>query len=83
MSRVLSGIIPDEAVFADFRRQALSTDNWYSKYDKNGMEVWVEVAPVTSPQGNKNVPKVHKIKVRKPWFDSPVNLMHCNVKLTV
>ncbi|CDQ68486.1 unnamed protein product [Oncorhynchus mykiss] len=76
MSRVLSGIIPDEAVFADFRRQALSTDNWYSKYDKNGMEVWVEVAPVTSPQGNKNVPKVHKIKCRMTIKDVSAATMY-------
>ncbi|KAM9511696.1 START domain-containing protein 10-like [Salvelinus alpinus] len=76
MSRVLSGIIPDEAVFADFRRQALSTDNWYSKYDKNGMEVWVEVAPVTSPQGAKNVPKVHKIKCRMTIKDVSAATMY-------
>ncbi|KAK6298873.1 hypothetical protein J4Q44_G00303830 [Coregonus suidteri] len=76
MSRVLLGIIPDEAVFADFRSQALSTDNWYSKYDKNGMEVWVEVAPVTSSQGNKNVPKVHKIKCRMTIKDVSAATMY-------
>ncbi|XP_029626918.1 START domain-containing protein 10 [Salmo trutta] len=77
MSRILSGIIPDEAVFADFRRQALSTDNWYSKYDKNGMEVWVEVAPVaSSPQGNKNIPKVHKIKCRMTIKDVSAATMY-------
>ena len=53
-------ILPDETVFADFRRQCLSTDNWASKYHKNGMQVWVEVSPTN--KGN-NVPKVHKIKV--------------------
>uniref|UniRef100_A0A4W5R082 START domain-containing protein 10 n=1 Tax=Hucho hucho TaxID=62062 RepID=A0A4W5R082_9TELE len=76
MSRILSGIIPDEAVFTDFRRQALSTDNWYSKYDMNGMEVWVEVAPVTSHQGNKNVPKVHKIKCRMTIKDVSAATMY-------
>ncbi|KAM6953590.1 START domain containing 14 [Aplochiton taeniatus] len=58
-----SSIIPDEAAFSDFRRQCFSMDNWYSKYDKNGMEVWVQATPANT-QGNKNVPKVHKIKCR-------------------
>ncbi|XP_056624986.1 START domain containing 14 [Triplophysa dalaica] len=59
-----SGIIPDESMFNEFKRQCLSTENWLSKYDKNGMEVWVEVAPVSS-QGNKgNNSKIHKIKCR-------------------
>lgn len=56
-------ILPDDKVFADFRRQCYSMDNWHSKYDKNGMEVWVE----TAPQGSKKAPaKVHKIKVSRP-----------------
>lgn len=39
-------------------------DNWHSKYDKNGMEVWVETAAV--PQGSKkSAAKVHKIKVSR------------------
>lgn len=60
-----SGIIPGDALFSDFRRQCLGTENWMNKYSKNGMEVWVEVPPLTnSPQGNKNTySKVHKVKV--------------------
>lgn len=50
-------ILPDEAVFADFKKQCLSTDNWANKYDKEGMQVWVE----TSTSQKKN--PVHKIKV--------------------
>lgn len=43
----------------------MATENWLNKYNKNGMEVWVEVPPLSSsPQGNKNNnSKVHKIKV--------------------
>lgn len=55
----MSSILPDEAVFADFRRQCLSTDNWVNKYDSNGMQVWVEVPAKKENRG----PKVHKIKV--------------------
>uniref|UniRef100_A0A8D0AX05 START domain-containing protein 10 n=1 Tax=Sander lucioperca TaxID=283035 RepID=A0A8D0AX05_SANLU len=47
-------ILPDEADFADFRKQCLSTDNWFSKYDKNGMQVLVEASPTN--KGNP-VPK--------------------------
>lgn len=54
-----SSILPDEAVFADFRRQCLSTDNWVNKYDNHGMQVWVEVPPKNETRG----PKTHKIKV--------------------
>lgn len=61
-----SEIIPGEAVFSDFRRQCLATENWLNKYSKNGMEVWVEVPTLSnSPLGNKsNYSKVHKVKVR-------------------
>lgn len=55
----MSSILPDEAVFADFRRQCLSTDNWVNKYDSNGMQVWVEVPTKKENRG----PKIHKIKV--------------------
>lgn len=55
-----SNILPDEAVFADFRRQCLTTDNWVNKYDNHGMQVWVEVPPKNETRG----PKTHKIKVR-------------------
>lgn len=60
-----SGIIPDESMFNEFKRQCLSTENWLNKYDKNDMEVWVEVAPLSTSTSNKgNLAKVHKIKVR-------------------
>ncbi|XP_066504669.1 START domain containing 14 [Hoplias malabaricus] len=59
-----SGIVPDESVFSEFRRQCLSTENWQNKYNKNGMEVWVEVPP-NNLQANKNQgSKVHKIKCK-------------------
>ncbi len=57
----MSSILPDEAVFADFRKQCLSADNWVNKYDNNGMQVWVEV-----PKKGNRGPKVHKIKVSSP-----------------
>lgn len=55
----MSSILPDEAVFEDFRRQCLSTDDWVVKYDSSGMQVSVEVP---SKKGNRGT-KVHKIKV--------------------
>ncbi|XP_018589345.1 START domain containing 14 [Scleropages formosus] len=57
----MSEVIPDDAVFADFRRQCLSTENWIKKYDKNGMEVWVETLMATENNRNQGL-KVHKIK---------------------
>ncbi|XP_014189771.1 START domain containing 14 [Haplochromis burtoni] len=60
MSRV-SNILPDEAVFVDFKKQCLATDNWQNKYDNNGMQVWIEVRAVN--KGN-HVPKVHKMKCK-------------------
>lgn len=58
--------IPREADFSDFRKQCLSMEGWYSKYNKNGMEVWVEMPSLTSNKEEKNnIPKVHKIKVFK------------------
>ncbi len=60
-----SGIIPDESMFNEFKRQCVSTENWLSKYDKHDMGVWVEVAPSSTSTNNKgNYSKVHKIKVR-------------------
>eukprot|EP00066_Takifugu_rubripes_P005881 XP_003970238.1 PREDICTED: PCTP-like protein [Takifugu rubripes] len=56
----MSSILPDEAVFADFRRQCLSTDNWVNKYDSNGMQVWVEVPAKKENRGSK----IHKIKCK-------------------
>ncbi|XP_055034708.1 START domain containing 14 [Misgurnus anguillicaudatus] len=72
-----SGIIPDESTFNDFKRQCLSTENWISKYDKNGMEVWVEGAPLSATQGNKgNNSKVHKIKCRITITDVSAAIMY-------
>lgn len=59
-------ILPDEATFAEFKKQCLSTDNWANKYDKYGMKVWVESPP--ADKGN-NVARVHKIKVRSRQTD--------------
>ncbi|XP_076595033.1 START domain containing 14 [Chaetodon auriga] len=57
---VNSSILPDEALFADFRKQCLSTENWQNKYDNHSMQVWVEV-----PAKKENNPKkVHKIKCK-------------------
>lgn len=55
----MSSILPDEAVFADFKRQCLSTDSWANKFDGNGMQVWVEVPAKKEKRG----PKIHKIRV--------------------
>lgn len=57
-----ASILPDEAVFGQFRKQCSSTDNWRNKYDKNGMQVWVEVPPVDT-EGQKSPTKIHMIKV--------------------
>lgn len=65
-------ILPDEAVFADFRKQCLSVDNWQKKYDNNDMQVWVE--HLQAKKG-KQAPKVHKIKV------SPLEPHHPNDQL--
>ena len=62
MSRKES-ILPDEAIFSQFRKHCSSTDNWSNKYDKNGMKVWVEVPSTTQTQGQKNGSKIHMIKV--------------------
>lgn len=56
-------ILPDEAVFQQFRNQCSSTDNWRNKYDKNGMQVWVEIPPVDA-EGQKSPSKIHMIKCR-------------------
>ncbi|XP_056456527.1 START domain containing 14 [Gadus chalcogrammus] len=61
MSRKES-ILPDEAIFSQFRKHCSSTDNWSNKYDKNGMKVWVEVPSTTQTQGQKNGSKIHMIK---------------------
>ncbi|KAI9514655.1 hypothetical protein NQZ68_031542 [Dissostichus eleginoides] len=63
-------ILPDEAVFADFKKQCLSTDNWANKYDKEGMQVWVE----TSTSQKKN--PVHKIKCKMTMKDVSAATMY-------
>ncbi|KAM6923797.1 START domain containing 14 [Xenentodon cancila] len=67
-----SSILPDEAVFADFKKQCLSTENWLNKYDSNGMQVWVESAP---HKGNKG-PKIHKIKCKMTIGDVSAATMY-------
>nr|XP_046261219.1 START domain containing 14 [Scatophagus argus] len=67
-----ASILPDQAVFADFRNQCLSTDNWMNKYDNNGMQVWVEV-----PSKKENhVPKIHKIKCKMTIKDVAAATMY-------
>ncbi|XP_068446610.1 START domain containing 14 [Clinocottus analis] len=66
-------ILPDKAAFADFRKQCLSTDNWSNKYDKHGMQVWVEGS--LANKGN-NVPKVHKIKCKMTIKDVSAATMY-------
>ncbi|XP_056295729.1 START domain containing 14 [Pseudoliparis swirei] len=66
-------ILPNEAAFADFREQCLSTDNWFNKYDRQGMQVWVEGSPAI--KGN-DVPKVHKIKCKMTINDVSAATMY-------
>lgn len=58
-----SSILPDETVFADFRKQCFATEYWVNKYDSNGMQVWVEVPPVAIKTNNTGC-KIHKIKCK-------------------
>ncbi|MBN3297451.1 STA10 protein, partial [Amia calva] len=72
-----SVVIPDESVFAEFRERCLSKDNWVSKYKKNGMEVWVQVSPVSAQEGSKNhVSKIHTIKCRMIISDVSADTMY-------
>lgn len=66
-------ILPDEAVFADFRKQCLSSENWANKYDKHGIQVWVEVSPKNK---DNNVPKVHKIRCKMTIKDVSAATMY-------
>lgn len=52
-------VLPSEEAFEDFKKQCLASENWVNKYDKNGMQVWIEV-PANK---GSNASKVHKIKV--------------------
>ncbi|XP_019726768.1 START domain containing 14 [Hippocampus comes] len=57
-----ASILPDDSAFVDFKDQCLSTTgNWHNKYDKHGMQVWMEIP---KDKGNSNGPKVHKIKCK-------------------
>ncbi|XP_070769161.1 START domain containing 14 [Enoplosus armatus] len=68
----MSSILPDEAVFADFRKQCLSTDNWVNKYDdKHGTQVWIEV-----PANKGNATKIHKIKCKMTINDVSAATMY-------
>ncbi|KAJ0002930.1 hypothetical protein NQD34_008079 [Periophthalmus magnuspinnatus] len=58
----MSNILPDETVFEDFKKQCLSTEYWVNKYDKDGMQVWVERPP--DIKTNNNGSKIHKIKCK-------------------
>lgn len=64
-------ILPDDAAFADFKKQCSSGGNWSNKYDKNDMQVWVEV-----PSSKTNNPhKVHKIKCKMTIKDVSASTM--------
>lgn len=67
-----SSILPDEALFADFRNQCLSTDTWVKRYDSDGMQVWVEVPS----KKITNAPKIHKIKCRMTISDVSAATMY-------
>uniref|UniRef100_A0A3P9J6B8 START domain-containing protein 10 n=1 Tax=Oryzias latipes TaxID=8090 RepID=A0A3P9J6B8_ORYLA len=66
-----ASILPDDEVFADFRRQCLSAENcWQSKYNKNDMQVWIENPPPNS------APKVHKIRCKMTIKDVSAATMY-------
>uniref|UniRef100_A0A1A8RPS6 START domain containing 10 n=1 Tax=Nothobranchius rachovii TaxID=451742 RepID=A0A1A8RPS6_9TELE len=69
MSRQHSSILPGEEAFADFKKQCLSTENWINKYDRDGMQVWIEVQ-------KNSVPKVHKIKCKMAIKDVSAATMY-------
>ncbi|KAJ8255103.1 hypothetical protein GJAV_G00200950 [Gymnothorax javanicus] len=64
MSRRSSLAVTHEVDFSDFRKQCLSTEGWRSKFDKDGMQVWV-MPPLASAKGDKNnISRIQKIKCR-------------------
>lgn len=67
--------LPDEGIFSNFKEQCVSTENWVSKYDKNEMQVWVEMPPAAI-KTNNNVAKVHKIKCAMNIKDVPASTMY-------
>ncbi|KAJ3588403.1 hypothetical protein NHX12_011996 [Muraenolepis orangiensis] len=75
MSRSAS-ILPDEGVFTQFRQQCSSTDNWINKYDKHGMQVWVEVLSTAPKQGQRNASKIHMMKCRMAIMDVSAATMY-------
>ncbi|XP_019940412.1 START domain containing 14 [Paralichthys olivaceus] len=69
-------LLPDEAVFADFKQHCLSTDScWLNKYSNsnNDMQVWVEQP---SSKKGKDVPKIHKIKCKMTIKDVSADTMY-------
>lgn len=65
-------ILPSEEAFEDFKKQCLANENWINKYDKNGMQVWIEV-PANK---GSNAPKVHKIKCKMAIKDVSAATMY-------
>ncbi|XP_032410365.1 START domain containing 14 [Xiphophorus hellerii] len=65
-------ILPNEGAFEDFKRQCLASENWLTKYDNSGKQVWIEVLP----DRGINSPKVHKIKCRMSIEDVPAATMY-------
>ncbi|XP_037117783.1 START domain containing 14 [Syngnathus acus] len=58
----LASILPDDSAFDNFKEQCLSTSgNWHNKYDKHGMQVWMEIP---KDKGNSSGSKVHKLKCK-------------------
>ncbi|XP_034037522.1 START domain containing 14 [Thalassophryne amazonica] len=66
-------IPPDDACFADFRNQCLSTEHWHNKYAKQGMEVWVEVPPASN---KGTAAKLHRLKCKMTITDVPAATMY-------
>ncbi|XP_021171740.2 START domain containing 14 [Fundulus heteroclitus] len=67
-----SSILPSEEAFEDFKKQCLTGEDWHKKYDKNGMQVWVEL-PANK---TNNAPKVHKIKCKMAINDVSAATMY-------
>lgn len=68
-----SVVLPDEKKFSDFKNQCLSTDNWISKYVKDGIEVWVERPPNKT---KNNGSRVHTIRVQMEIKDVSAATMY-------
>ncbi|KAG9338674.1 hypothetical protein JZ751_025512, partial [Albula glossodonta] len=56
--------LPDETVFSDFRKQCVSTENWLSKYNKNGMECRMNINDVSAAT---MYDVLHDSQYRKKW----------------